>query len=175
MTSDAAASEDPGHPETATFAPKVGTRVRSALFSSVLIILVAVPGVMEPREWIAWVVLVSQLPIAVARWRIVGAAHRQPWALRVDESGVRWGPEGPLMPGGSVASIEVHQARGLRKVLPNWNRVVVVSHADADFARRAGTRPHGRGILLDEVRATPEAIVASMRPFTDAPAGLRLR
>ena len=79
------------------------------------------------------------------------------------------------MPWASIAILEVHQARGLRRLLPHWNRVLLVNHAGADFARRAKTRPIGRSVLLDQVRATPQEVVAALRRFTDAPAGLRLR
>ena len=75
----------------------------------------------------------------------------------------------------SIASIEVQQARGLRRLLPHWNRVLLVNHAGADFARRSKTRPIGRSVLLDQVVATPHEVVAACRPFTDAPASLRSR
>lgn len=166
------ASTDAG---VVTFPTRVGSRVRSALVSTTLVVAVAVLGAVEPREWVAWLLLVSQLPMAVIRWLVVREARRQPWALRVDGSGVWWSPQGPPMLWASVASIEVHQARGLRRLLPHWNRVLLVDHAGADFARRAKTRPIGRSVLLDQVRATPQAVVAACRPFTDAPAGLRLR
>jgi len=158
-----------------TFPPRVGSRVRSALVPTMLVVAVAVLGVAEPREWVAWLLLAGQLPMAVLRWLVVREAGRQPWGLRLDTVGVWWSPQGPLMPWASVASIEVQQARGLRRLLPHWNRVLFVSQAGADFARRAKTRPIGRSVLLDQVRATPRAVVAACRHFTDAPAALRLR
>lgn len=175
MTLPAQASEAPRDAEVVTFPPKVRSRVRSALISSALVACVAVLGAVEPREWVAWLLLVSQLPMAVIRWLVVRDAHRQPWALRVDASGVWWSPKGPSLPWASLASIEVHQARGMGRLLPHWNRVLLINHAEADFARRAKTRPVGRSVLLDQVGATPEAVVAAFRRFTDAPTGLRLR
>jgi hypothetical protein len=161
--------------EAVTFPVKVGSRVRSALVSTTLVVTVAVLGAVEPREWVAWLLLVSQLPMAVIRWLVVREALRRPWALRIDELGVWWSPNGSPMPWASLARIEVHQAHGLHRLLPHWHRVLLVNHAEADFARRANTRPGGRSVLLDEVRATPQAVVAACRRFTDAPAGLRLR
>ena len=79
------------------------------------------------------------------------------------------------MPWASIATIEVQEARGLRRLLPHWNRVLLINHAGADFARHAKTRPIGRSVLLDHVRATPQEVIEAFRPFTDAPAGLRLR
>lgn len=140
-----------------------------------LILAVAVLGAVEPRDLVPWLLLVSQLPMAVIRWLAVKEARRQPWALRADEAGVWWSPQGPPMAWASIASIEVQGARGLRRLLPHWNRVVLVSHAGADFAHRAKTRPIGRRVLLDHVRATPQEVVAALRTFTDAPVGLRLR
>lgn len=161
--------------EAVTFATKVGSRVRSALLSSTLVAGVAVLGAMEPREWVPWLLLVGQLPMAVLRWLAVREIRRQPWALRVDGSGIWWTPDEPPLPWALVASIEVHQAQGLRRLLPHWNRVLLINHAEADFARRAGTRPVGRGIMLNQVRATPQALVTAFRRFTNAPAGLRSR
>ena len=169
------ASSAPTGAEIVTFAPRIGSRVRSALISTALVVVVAVLGVIEPHEWVAWLLLVSQLPMAVIRWLVVREAHRRPWALRVDESGVWWSPQGPPMLWASIASIEVHQAHALRRLLPHWNRVLLVNHAGADFARRAKARPIGRSVLLDQVRANPQEVVAAFRRFTDAPAGLRLR
>lgn len=136
--------------------------MRSALASTALVVGVAVLGVIEPHQWVAWMLLVLQLPSAVIRWRVVREARRQRWALRVDGSGVWWSPQGPPMPWAALATIEVQQARGLPRLLPHRNRVLLVDHAGADFARRAQTRPIGRSVMLDHVRATPEAMVAAL-------------
>lgn len=53
------------------YTPKIGSRVRSALVSTVLVLAVAVLGAVEPRDWVPWVLLVSQLPMAVIRWLVV--------------------------------------------------------------------------------------------------------
>jgi len=161
--------------DVVTFPPRTGSRVRSALLSTALVVAVTVLGAIEPHDWVAWLLLVGQLPMAVIRWLVVGQARRQPWTLRLDGAGIWWNPQGPPMLWASVATIEVHQARGLRRLLPHWDRVLLVDHAGADFARRARTRPIGRSVLLDQVRATPQEVVAAFRHFTDAPAGLRLR
>ena len=163
--------------EVLTFPSRVGSRVKSALVPTTLVVVVAVAvlGALEPREWVVWLLLASQLPIAAFRWLVVREACRQPWGLRVDAAGVWWSPQGPSMPWASIASIEVQQARGLRRLIPHWNRVLFVNHAGADFARRAKTRPMGRSVLLSQIRATPQAVVAACRHFTDAPAALRLR
>lgn len=79
------------------------------------------------------------------------------------------------MPWASIATIEVHEARGLRRLLPHWNRVLLVNHASAEVARRAKTRPDGQSVLLDQVHATPQEVVAAFWPFANAPVGLRLR
>ena len=175
VTLPAGASGAVSGADVVTFPPRIGSRVRSALVSTVLILAVAVLAAVEPRDLVPWLLLVSQLPMAVTRWLAVREARRQLWALRADEAGVWWSPQGPPMPWASIASIEVQGARGLRRLLPHWNRVVLVSHAGADFAHRAKTRPVGRSVLLDHIRATPQEVVAAFRPFTDVPVGLRLR
>ncbi len=173
VTLPAGASTGPDDAETVLFATRVGSRVRSALASSVLVVGIAVLAATDPAGWVAWVLLVTQLPMAVIRWLVVREARRQPWSLRVAASGVCWRPEGPSLPWASVASIEIRRARGLRRLLPHGDRLLLVNHVEADFARRAKTRPLGRAVLLDQVRATPSELVAVFRRFTDAPVGGR--
>lgn len=175
MTLPAEASRVPSDDGVVTFGPRVRGRVLAALPSTALVVCLVVLGLTEPTSWLAWVLLVTQLPMAVIRWLAVRAARRQPWALRVDADGVRWRPDGPLARWSRIAGIEVHRAEGWRRLLPHRDQVLLVTHAAADFARRAGTRPTGYAIRLDEVRASAEEVVAACRPFTDAPAGLRLR
>lgn len=88
MTPAITVSGVPRDAEVVTFPPKVGSRIRLALVPSTLVVSVAVLGVREPHEWVAWLLLVGQLPMAVIRWLAVREARRQPWALRIEVESV---------------------------------------------------------------------------------------
>lgn len=57
----------------------------------------------------------------------------------------------------------------LAPVLPQLDRVVLATPAEASFARRAGSRPIGRSIMLSRFAATPQQIVDGIALSTDFP------
>lgn len=158
------------------FPQRLTGRIASALVRTALVLFALGLALDEPSpSWSTWAVPLLLLPTTVFPWLVVWGAWRSPWALRVDGEGVRWSPTGHVVPWSDVAEIEVRVARGLRRLLPHVSCVLLVTPAQAHFARRAGTRPIGYVVRLGHVRATPEALVAAFRPFTAAPARLRLR
>jgi hypothetical protein len=95
-------------------------------------------------------------------------ARRHPWAVRIDSAGVTWSDSTTHRPWSEVAELRVVRPRRALAAL-RMPGVRLVSHAEADFAARASSRPAGYLIDARQVQATPEEMVAAISRFVRLP------
>lgn len=120
--------------------------------------------------WVVWLILLIIAASATIRVLSLWLVLRQRWGVMLDADGVHWYKSGDHLSWLQVAEVRVSIARGWRRILPHMaDRVVLVTHAEADFAARARSRPLGHTIDTSKVRADAEQITAAVRRFTAAP------
>lgn len=100
----------------------------------------------------------------------VRAAQRGEWTLRVDADGLHW-RDGSEPPWAGIAQIRVSGPGNVLTRLVGFGSygLTVVTTAQADFARRAGTRPDGRVVPALTLTASPEEIIAAVHRFSPVP------
>ena len=100
----------------------------------------------------------------------VRAARRGDWVLRVDADGMHW-RDGRSLPWPGIAEIRVGKPANdpAGRPFPGGGALTVVTTAQADFARRAGTRPDGRVIPAHNLTASPDEIIAAVRRHSPVP------
>lgn len=125
--------------------------------------------IQDPTPWWAWVLVLTSTTGAALHLLALRRARRTYWLVNIGAAGVRWNDTGFEMGWSEVAEVRIFVARRWRRFFPYLDRVVLITPAEASFARRAGFRPIGRSIMLSRVAATPQQIVDGIARFTDVP------
>jgi hypothetical protein len=93
---------------------------------------------------------------------------RRPWTLRIAADGITgWPSPGPVR-WAELAEIRIRGGRTMWWWLVAGG-VTLITQAEIDFSRRAGTKPRGTVLDTRYLDGRPDEVVAAIRRFADLP------